>query len=111
MDIHELIRELNERGERVIFLGDGVPVNETILRAEMTVPFSFAPAQANCQRAASVAALGGVYFAEGKTVSAMDHAPDYLKKAQAERELEEAKRQGKTSELAAGHSVGTGDEK
>ncbi len=111
LDIHELIRELNERGERVIFLGDGVPVHETILRAEMTVPFSFAPAQANCQRAASVAALGGIYFAEGKTVSAMDHAPDYLKKAQAERELEEAKRQGKTSELAAGHSVGTGDEK
>ena len=27
----------------------------------------------------------------------------------AERELEEAKRQGKTDELAAGHSVGTGD--
>ena len=26
-DIHALIAELNERGERVIFLGDGVPVN------------------------------------------------------------------------------------
>ena len=109
MDIHELIKELNERGERVIFLGDGVPVNEKIIREEMTVPFSFAPAQTNRQRGASVAALGSVYFAEGKTVSAMDHAPDYLRKAQAERELEEAKRQGKTDELAAGHSVGTGD--
>ena len=109
MDIHELIKELNERRERVIFLGDGVPVNEKIIREEMTVPFSFAPAQTNRQRGASVAALGSVYFAEGKTVSAMDHAPDYLRKAQAERELEEAKRQGKTDELAAGHSVGTGD--
>ncbi len=74
MDIHELIKELNERGERVIFLGDGVPVNEKIIREEMTVPFSFAPAQTNRQRGASVAALGSVYFAEGKTVSAMDHA-------------------------------------
>ena len=35
--------------------------------------------------------------------------PEYLKKAQAERELEEAKRQGKMEELAAGHSVGVGD--
>lgn len=87
MDIHELIQELNARGERVIFLGDGVPVNEKIIREEMTALFSFAPAQANRQRGASVAALGSVYFAEGKTVSAMDHAPDYLRKAQAEREL------------------------
>ncbi len=79
----------------MIFLGDGVPVNEKIIREEMTVSFSFAPAQANRQRGASVAALGSVYFAEGKTVSAMDHAPDYLRKAQAERELEEAKRQGR----------------
>ena len=109
MDIHELIGELNARGERVIFLGDGVPVNETVIRETMTVPFSFAPAQCSRQRGASVAALGSVYFAEGKTVSAMDHAPDYLRKAQAERELEEAKRQGKMDELAAGHSVGTGD--
>lgn len=82
MDIHELIGELNARGERVIFLGDGVPVNETVIRETMTVPFSFAPAQCSRQRGASVAALGSVYFAEGKTVSAMDHAPDYLRKAQ-----------------------------
>ena len=75
----------------------------------MTVEYSFAPAQSSRQRAASVAALGAVYFAEGKVETAMDHAPDYLRKAQAERELEEAKRQGKMSELAAGHSVGTGD--
>ena len=108
MDIKELIGELNALGRRVIFLGDGVPVYEPVIREMMAVPFSFAPAQANRQRAASVAALGAVYFAEGRTESAMDHAPDYLRKAQAERELEEAKRQGKTEELAAGHSVGEG---
>lgn len=108
MDIHELIRELNERGERVIFLGDGVPVYKNIIAEEMQTAWDFAPANNNCQRAASVAALGGVYFAAGKTESAMEHAPNYLRKAQAERELEEAKRQGKTKELAAGHSVGVG---
>ncbi|MDD3254085.1 MAG: tRNA (adenosine(37)-N6)-threonylcarbamoyltransferase complex dimerization subunit type 1 TsaB [Lachnospiraceae bacterium] len=108
MDIHELIAELNALGERVIFLGDGTPVYEEIIKCEMTAPYSFAPAQSNRQRAASVAALGAVCFAEGRTETAMEHAPDYLRKAQAERELEEAKRQGKTKELAAGHSVGEG---
>lgn len=109
MDIRELIEELNEAAAQVIFLGDGVPVYKQVIEEMMTVGHSFAPAQSNCQRAASVAALGAVYYAEGRVESAMDHAPDYLRKAQAERELEEAKRQGRLKDLAAGHSVGTGD--
>lgn len=108
MDIKTLLEELNARGERVIFLGDGVPVYEAVIRERMTVPWDMAPAQSNRQRAASVAALGTVYFREGKVETAMEHAPDYLRKAQAERELEEAKRQGRVKELAAGHSVGEG---
>ena len=54
-DIHALIAELNERGERVIFLGDGVPVNRAVIEEEMKVPYSFAPAQASRQRASAVA--------------------------------------------------------
>lgn len=108
MDVAELAGKLNERGEAVIFLGDGVPVYEQRLRELLTVPCAFAPAHVNRQRAASVAALGAVYYAAGRTETAEEHAPDYLRKAQAERELEEARRQGKTQELAAGHSVGVG---
>ncbi len=89
LDMNELIEKLNEMGERVIFLGDGVPVHEKLIREKMTVPFDFAPAHMNRQRAAAVAALGAVYFAEGKTESAADHGPDYLRKSQAEREREE----------------------
>ena len=66
MDMGELIEKLNGMGERVIFLGDGVPVHEKKIRELMTVPFDLAPAHMNRQRAASVAALGAVYFAEGK---------------------------------------------
>ena len=84
MDMGELIEKLNGMGERVIFLGDGVPVHEL-----MTVPFDLAPAHMNRQRAASVAALGAVYFAEGKSETAAEHGPDYLRKSQAEREREE----------------------
>ncbi|MGL5437768.1 MAG: tRNA (adenosine(37)-N6)-threonylcarbamoyltransferase complex dimerization subunit type 1 TsaB [Lachnospiraceae bacterium] len=107
-DIHQLIRDLNAYGEPVIFLGDGVPVYRQVIEAEITVAFDFAPAQVNRQRAASVAALGLSYYERGETETAAAHAPDYLRKAQAERELEEAKRQGKAKELAAGHSVGEG---
>jgi len=107
-DIHQLIADLNQNGEPVVFLGDGVPVYAAVIQAEMTVPFTFAPAHVNRQRAASVAALGQIYLEQGQTETAAEHAPDYLRKAQAERELEEAKKQGKAAELAAGHSVGEG---
>ena len=89
MDVGELAARLNQMGERVIFLGDGVPVYEMQLMELLTVPFLFAPAHANRQRAASVAALGAVYFREGKIETAAEHKPDYLRKSQAEREREE----------------------
>ena len=47
---------------------------------------SFAPAFANRQRAAVVATLGEIYFKEGKVQTATEHAPDYLRLSQAERE-------------------------
>lgn len=101
-DIHELIRELNQRGEAVLFLGDGVPVCRHIIEEELTVSYEFSPAHVNRQKAASVAALGAVYYAEGKTEPASSHRPDYLKKSQAEREREVAERQGEMDKLAAG---------
>lgn len=89
MDVKELAGRLNVLGERVIFLGDGVPIYEKQLAEALTTPYDFAPANNNRQRAASVAALGAVYFAESRTETAADHKPDYLRKSQAEREREE----------------------
>ena len=97
MDMGELIGKLNGMGERVIFLGDGVPVYEKQIAEKMTVPYDLAPAHVNRQRAASVAALGAVYFAEGKTETAMEHKPDYLRKSQAEREREEREEKEKNA--------------
>lgn len=97
MDMGELIGKLNGMGERVIFLGDGVPVYEKQISEKMTVPYDLAPAHVNRQRAASVAALGAVYFAEGKTETAMEHKPDYLRKSQAEREREEREEKEKNA--------------
>lgn len=88
MDMGQLIDALNERGERVIFLGDGVPVFRTLIQQQMTSPYSFAPAQSSRQRAASVAALGVLYMEAGRTEPASEHKPEYLRKPQAERERE-----------------------
>ena len=92
----ELIHKLNERGEEVIFLGDGVPVFAQIIAENLRVPYSFAPAHVNKQRAAAVAALGELYVKEGKTVTAMEHVPEYLRVSQAERErAQRLKEEGK----------------
>ena len=86
MDIVETVNELNGLGREVVFLGDGVPVYLNLIRENIKVPYSLAPAGCNRQRAACVAALGAVYFAAGKTVSAEAHKPEYLRKSQAEQD-------------------------
>ena len=96
--IDELIERLNIHGRPVVFLGDGVPVYQDVIREKMRVPFSFAPASANRQRAAVVGALGIQYYKEGKTETAMEHKPDYLRVSQAEREREERLKAEKTHE-------------
>lgn len=89
VDVQELITLLNGRGEKVIFLGDGVPVYKEQLLEGMKVPVCFAPAHMNRQRAASVGTLGMEYLVAGRTESAADHKPDYLRVSQAERERAE----------------------
>lgn len=101
-DIGELTQELNGRGEKVIFLGDGVPVFRHIIAETIRIPYHFAPAHMNRQRGAAVAALGAVYYEQGKIENAAEHKPDYLRKSQAERERETAERQGELEKLAAG---------
>lgn len=95
--IDELIERLNIHGRPVVFLGDGVPVYQDVIREKMRVPFSFAPASANRQRAAVVGALGIKYYKEGKFETAMEHQPDYLRVSQAERERAEKERKAVVS--------------
>lgn len=95
--IDELIERLNIHGRPVVFLGDGVPVYQDVIREKMRVPFSFAPASANRQRAAVVGALGIQYYKEGRFETAMEHQPDYLRVSQAERERAEKERKAVVS--------------
>ncbi|MCR4787742.1 MAG: tRNA (adenosine(37)-N6)-threonylcarbamoyltransferase complex dimerization subunit type 1 TsaB [Lachnospiraceae bacterium] len=75
-----------ETGKDVIFLGDGVPVFKEVIAERIGVPYSFAPAHMNRQRAASFAPLAMRYFEKGMAVSCFEHAPEYLRLSQAERE-------------------------
>lgn len=84
--VEELMGELNALGQEVIFLGDGVPVYADLIREKIKVPYSFAPAHVNKQRAGSVGALGMVLYQSGQVQSAAEHQPEYLRVSQAERE-------------------------
>lgn len=99
MAVEEIAEKLNALGGEVVFLGDGVPVYQELLAQKMQVPYTFAPANMNRQRAASVAVLASLYVKEGKLESAADHKPDYLRLSQAERErAEDMKKQEKALE-------------
>ena len=92
VQIEEIINKVNDMGKPVVFLGDGVPVFADFIAQYCKVPYQYAPAHCNKQRAASVAALGAILYGEGKAEPAAEHKPDYLRLSQAERERQEKER-------------------
>lgn len=92
LSIEEITERLNQLDEdkRIIFLGDGVPVFRERIAQQLNRPFAFAPLTCNRQRAASVALLAQRFAMEGKLENARDHAPEYLRPSQAERQRKEA---------------------
>ena len=92
LPIAELLSFLNNQREEVIFLGDGVPAFQEQIEKDLSVPFAFALPHQNRQRAAAYGALALQYLKEGKTVTAAEFAPDYLRDSQAERERKERTR-------------------
>jgi len=90
--VEELIDTLNLLGEEVVFLGDGVPVYEDVIKSSIQVPYSFAPAHVNKQRASALAVRAFEYWNSGNYVSADDFVPEYLRMSQAERERAEAEK-------------------
>ena len=87
----DIIDRINEIGQGVIFLGDGVVPYKNEIENNIKVDYSFAPPHLSRQRAGAVAALAmltlnnGTYK-NGKKQDAKDHVPDYLRLSQAERE-------------------------
>ena len=93
LGVEELVAKLVEYPEQVLLLGDGVPAYKEKIEELAPGRFVYAPAFTARQRAAAVAALGAVRFKEGRAIAAEASAPDYLRKSQAEREMEEKEQQ------------------
>ena len=93
--IDEILSDINARGRKTVFLGDGTAVFSSYLKENCRVPYSFAPAHLNKQRAAALGALAVVYAGEGRMMDADEHKPDYLRLSQAERERREKLNAGK----------------
>ena len=85
--IEELLEELNRWQEKVVFVGDGIPVMKEKIEEKLKVSYQFVPAHLNRQRASAVGALGSIYYQKGKIETAAEHKPDYLRLSQAEREF------------------------
>jgi tRNA threonylcarbamoyl adenosine modification protein YeaZ/ribosomal-protein-alanine acetyltransferase len=93
VDISEIVDKINDvctkENKNVIFLGDGVSVYRDKISQIIKAGYSFAPNCCNRQRAACVAALAERLYEKGIYETAADHAPDYLRLSQAEREKKE----------------------
>ncbi len=86
-DIDKLIERLKKLDKNIILSGDGAEVHKNILEEHLGDRVSFVLPYNNMPRAASTAQLGYILANEGKTQTAFDFAPEYLRKSQAERNL------------------------
>lgn len=85
LDINELLPMVKEMNKEAVFLGDGI-INFKDIILNYSDKFSIAPITANMQRASNVAALGLINI--DKAVEPNDLEIIYLKKPQAQREME-----------------------
>ena len=83
--LSECLNELKNMGEKVVFLGDAVPVYREAIAAELGENALFAPQTANEQRASGVAEAAKFK----KVEEYYELVPKYYRKSQAEREYEE----------------------
>ena len=87
MMIDELIKELDTIKESVMFLGDGVDVHKQLIDDIMDTKHYYAPASMNRHKASTLGTIAEIYYKNGKTETAKEHKPEYLRLSQAEREL------------------------
>lgn len=89
MDIEELIEKINEMGQKVVFVGDGVDTFAQIIDSNIKVPYEISNVSIRQQKASSIGALAIEYMKEGKLSDASMVKPEYLRMSQAERQLKE----------------------
>ena len=96
MMIDELIKELDTIKELVMFLGDGVDVHKQLIDDIMDTKHYYAPASMNRHKALTLGTIAEIYYKNGKTETAKEHKPEYLRLSQAERELKAKMKEAKS---------------
>ncbi|MBQ8148476.1 MAG: tRNA (adenosine(37)-N6)-threonylcarbamoyltransferase complex dimerization subunit type 1 TsaB [Lachnospiraceae bacterium] len=89
MELLKTIMAKQEENKTIVFLGDGVAVHQAYIDEQLSLPHTFAPAHMNGQRAGALGVCAMQLAKEGKTETAAEHRPDYLRMSQAERERAE----------------------
>lgn len=89
-----------EKKCKAVFIGDGAPVHEKLIREKLGDKAVFAPTTVNRQRASSVALLASEEFRNGNTMCSDDFVPEYLR-----RPLAETSKEDGTLEDAGIHSL------
>lgn len=88
VSIEELVNELSERPEDVVFVGDAVEKNKEFLLQNLSNRVKISPYSVRMPRAASVAELAIQKVKSGKVQSFYELMPMYLRKSEAERQYE-----------------------
>ena len=96
MMIDESIKELDTIKESVMFLGDGVDVHKQLIDDIMDTKHYYAPASMNRHKASTLGTIAEIYYKNGKTETAKEHKPEYLRLSQAERELKAKMKEAKS---------------
>ena len=96
MMIDKLIKELDTIKESVMFLGDGVDVHKQLIDDIMDTKHYYAPASMNRHKASTLGTIAEIYYKNGKTETAKEHKPEYLRLSQAERELKAKMKEAKS---------------
>lgn len=86
--VSELVQLIVRNNKKVIFAGDAIDLHKDYFKSELEENCEFAPLGNRLQRGASVAELALMMAKEGKYTSSFELVPFYLRKSQAERELE-----------------------
>lgn len=86
ISIDELMERLLELKQKVVFIGDGIPVFKEYIMERMGNQCFFAKQHSDRQKAGALGAIAWEKYKRGEMVSADTFAPEYLRMSQAERE-------------------------
>ncbi|OOB76953.1 MAG: tRNA (adenosine(37)-N6)-threonylcarbamoyltransferase complex dimerization subunit type 1 TsaB [Epulopiscium sp. Nuni2H_MBin003] len=89
IDINELLQQVLQYNQDAIFVGDGIRIYKDNIKTTLKNRAHFVPPFFEMQRASVLAYMASLEYAKGNIQNADDFTPMYIRKPQAERELEE----------------------